>query len=114
MDYVIILKSSWLKSSWYPYLGGFLSIDLTHARIPMEDGTFDILYIWESTDKHVMDPNGPGYTSEFEFDEFPNTIEYDPWDLPFMQEDCIDTLLPRKYEYMENLTESQGKGLGSI
>jgi hypothetical protein len=25
-------------------LGGFLSMDLTHAHIPMGDGTFEILY----------------------------------------------------------------------
>jgi hypothetical protein len=25
-----------------------------------------------------MDPNSPDYTSEYEFDEVPNTIEYNP------------------------------------
>jgi hypothetical protein len=30
--------------SWSSTLGGFLSMDLTHVHIPMEDGTFDILY----------------------------------------------------------------------
>jgi hypothetical protein len=35
----------------------------------------------------VMDPNSPDYTSEDEFDEVLDTIEYDPRDLPFMQED---------------------------
>jgi hypothetical protein len=45
---VIDVPDAWgmlLSRSWYAYLGGFLSIDLTHAHIPMEDGTFDILYI---------------------------------------------------------------------
>jgi hypothetical protein len=31
-----------------------------------------------------------------------------------MQEDCIDTLLPRKDEYKENITEFQGKESRSI
>jgi hypothetical protein len=61
-----------------------------------------------------MDPNSPDYTSEDEFDEVPDTIEYDPRDLPFMQEDCIDMLLPRTDEYKENLAKFQGKEPGSI
>jgi hypothetical protein len=44
----------------------------------MGDGTFEILYSRERDEKHVMDPNGPDYTSECEFDEVPETIEYDP------------------------------------
>jgi hypothetical protein len=60
-----------------------------------------------------MDPNNPDYTSEDEFDEVPYTIEYDPLELPFMQEECIDTLLPRTDKYKENIVKFQGK-LGSI
>jgi hypothetical protein len=30
--------------SWSVFLGGFLSMDLTHAHIPMGDGTFEVLY----------------------------------------------------------------------
>jgi hypothetical protein len=30
-----------------------------------------------------MDPNGPDYTSECDFDVPHHIIEYDPWDLPF-------------------------------
>ena len=95
-------------------LDHFLSMDLSHAHIPMGNDTFEILYSRERADKHVMDLNGPYYTSEGEFDEVLDTIEYDPWDLPFMQEDCIDTLLPRKYEYNEKLKEFQGKESRSI
>jgi hypothetical protein len=51
----------------------------------------------------VTNPNGPDYTSEDEFDEVPNTIEYNPNDLPSMEEDSIDILLPRKNEYKEEL-----------
>ena len=59
-------------------------MDLTHAHILMGGGTFDILYSRERAEKHVMDPNDPDYTSECKFDEVPETIEYDPRDLPFM------------------------------
>ena len=45
-------------------LRGFLSMYLTHAHIPMGDGTFEILYSWERDEKHVMDPNSFDYTSE--------------------------------------------------
>jgi len=114
---VIDVPNAWgmlLSRSCSIYLGCFLSMDPTHAHIPMEEGTFDIVYSQERTDKHVMDPNGPDYTSECEVDVVPNTIEYDPRDLPCMQEDCIDTLLPRKYEYNEKLKEFQGKESRSI
>jgi hypothetical protein len=61
-----------------------------------------------------MDPNGLDYTSECDFDEVQYTIEYDPKDLPFMQEDYIDTLVPRTNEYKEKLAKIQGKEPGSI
>jgi hypothetical protein len=44
---VIDVLNSWgmvLLRSWYATLGGFLSMDLTHAHIPMGDGTFEVLY----------------------------------------------------------------------
>jgi hypothetical protein len=48
MDIVVIgILDAWgmlLSRSWSAALGGFLSIDLTHAHIPMGDGTFQILY----------------------------------------------------------------------
>ena len=67
-----------LSRSLSAALGCFLSMDLTHAHIPMDDDTFDILYSQERTDKHVMDPNGSDYRSECEIDAVPNTNEYDP------------------------------------
>ena len=63
----------------------------------------------------MTDPNGPEYTSEDEFDEVPDTIEYNPvHDLNFMQEDSIGMLLPRKNEYKEKLAKFHGKDPGSI
>jgi hypothetical protein len=56
-----------------------------------------------------MDPNGLDYTSECEFNEVPKTVEYDPKVLPFLQEDCIDVLLERTYEYKEKILKLQGK-----
>ena len=56
-------------------------MSLTHACIPMGNGTYEILHKWEKNDKHVMDLNSLDYTSEDEFDEVSNTIEYNPWDL---------------------------------
>jgi hypothetical protein len=44
---VIHVPDAWgmlLSRSWATTLGGFLSMDLTHAYIPMEDGTFEVLY----------------------------------------------------------------------
>jgi len=114
---VIDVLDAWgmlLSRSWSAAVEDFISMDLTHAHIPMGDGTFEILYSREQVDKHVMDPNGLDYMSEGDFDEVPKTIEYDPRDLHFMQEDCIDTLFPRKNEYKENLAKFQGKEPGSI
>jgi hypothetical protein len=96
---VIDVPDAWgmlLSRSWEATLGGFLSMDLTHAHIPMGDGTFKILYNREVSRKHVLDQNDPDYSSEDDFDEVPDTIEYDPRDLPFMQEDCIDTTSKNK------------------
>jgi hypothetical protein len=44
---VIDVPDAWgmlLLRSWYVSLGGFLSMDLTHAHIPMGDGIFEVLY----------------------------------------------------------------------
>jgi hypothetical protein len=50
-----------ISRSWSTTLGGFLSMDLTHAHIPMGDGTFQILYNREKFDIHVMNPDGHDY-----------------------------------------------------
>jgi hypothetical protein len=95
---VIDVPDAWgmlLSRSWCTTLGGFLSMDLTHAHIPMGDGTFEILYSQHVAKNHVVDPNSPDYWSDCEYDVTPQVIEYDPWDLPFAQEDCIDTLLSK-------------------
>jgi hypothetical protein len=57
------------------------------------------LYNPEKNDKHVMDPNGPDYINECDYDVPRQSIEYDPSEFPFMQEDSIDMLLPRTDEY---------------
>jgi hypothetical protein len=44
---VIDVLNAWvilLSRSWYFSLGDFLSMDLTHAHIPMGDDTFEVLY----------------------------------------------------------------------
>jgi len=64
--------------------------------------------------KHVMDPNHLHYHNDCEFDVPQHIIEYDPRDLPFAQEYCIYTLLPRIDKYKEKLVEFQGKEMGSI
>jgi hypothetical protein len=109
---VIDVLDDWgmlLSRSWTIDIGYFLSMDLTHAHIPMGNGTFEVLYNREQVDKHVMDTNSPEYTSEDEFDEVLDTIEYSIRNLPFMQEDFIDMLLPSTNEYKENITKFQGK-----
>jgi hypothetical protein len=62
----------------------------------------------------VADPSGLDYTSEDEFDEVLEKIEYNLKDFPFMQEYSIDMLLPRTIEYKEKLAKFQGKEPGSI
>jgi hypothetical protein len=48
MEIVVInVLDAWgmlLSRRWSTSLGGFLSMDLTHAHIPMGDGTFQIPY----------------------------------------------------------------------
>jgi hypothetical protein len=61
-----------------------------------------------------MDPSGPDYVSDCDYDVPPQIIEYDPYEFPFMQEDSIDTLLTRIYEYKEKLAKYHGKEPGSI
>jgi hypothetical protein len=118
MDIVVIdIPDAWgmlLSRSWSVALGGFLSMDLTHAHIPMGDGTFQILYNQEKDDRHVMDLDGLDYVSECDYDVPTQSIEYDPSELPFMQEDSIDVLLPWTDEYKEKLSKYHGKEPGSI
>jgi len=57
---------------------------LTHAHIPMGDGTYEMLYNRENKYTHVMDLRGPNYVSEHYHDMPPQVIEYDPSKLPFM------------------------------
>jgi hypothetical protein len=79
MNIVLIdVPDAWgmlLSRNWSAALGVFLSMELTHAHIPMGDDTFEVLYSRERADKHVTDPNCPDYTHEDEFDEVPYTIE---------------------------------------
>jgi hypothetical protein len=61
---VIDVLDSWgmfLSRSWCTTLGGFLSMDLTHARILMGDGTFEILYSQNVANNHLVDLNIPYY-----------------------------------------------------
>jgi len=60
-----------LSSTWSYALGGFLSMSLTHAYIPMGYVTYEILHSQEKNDKHVMDPSGPSYVSEHNYDVTP-------------------------------------------
>jgi hypothetical protein len=98
-----------LSRSWSTALGVFLSMEITHAHISMGDGTFQILYNREKVDRHVMNPDGPDYANECDYDVLPQTIEYDPSGLPFIREDSIDMLLPWTYQYKEKLAKYHGK-----
>jgi hypothetical protein len=61
-----------------------------------------------------MDPSGPNYVSEHNYDVPPQIIEYDPSELPFIQEDSIEMFLPWTDEYKEKLAKYHGKEPGSI
>jgi hypothetical protein len=114
---VIDLLDAWgilLSRCWSTTIGGFVSMDLTHAQIPMREISFEILYSWHVIKKHVMDPNHLDYHSDCQYDVPHRIVEYDPSDFPFAQEDCIDTFLPRTDEYKENIAKYQGKDPSSI
>jgi hypothetical protein len=100
MDILVISDSdSWgmiLLRIWSSSLGGFLSMNLTHAYIPMGDGMYEILHNREKKDTHVMDLRAPNYVSEHYYHMPPKVIEYDPSKLPFMQEETINMFLPWK------------------
>jgi hypothetical protein len=87
-------------------------MNLTHAYIPMGDGMYEILHNMEKKDTHVMDLRGPNYVSEHYHDMPPEFIEYDPYDLPFMQEYSIEMFLPWKNK--KKTTKYHGKEMGSI
>jgi hypothetical protein len=73
----------------------------------MGDRTFEILYSQHVVKNHVVDPNSPDYCSNCEYDVTPQVIEYDPWDLPFAQEDCINTLLLKTYSIRRSLPSTR-------
>jgi hypothetical protein len=103
-----------LSRSWSTGLRAFLSMDLTHAHVPMGDEIFQIIYNREKVDRHVMDPDGIDYVNECDYDVLSQTIEYDPSELPFFQEDSIDTLLPWTCQYKDKLAKYHGKETWSI
>jgi hypothetical protein len=98
MDILAIdIPNAWgmfLSRTWSSTLGGFLSMNLTQAYIPMGDGTYEILHNREKKDTHVMNMRGPNYASEHYHDIPPHIFEYDPFELPFMQEDAVEMFLP--------------------
>jgi hypothetical protein len=51
-------------------------------------------------------------SSEHNYDVPPQIIEYDPSELPFMQEDSIEMFLPWTDEYKENLQNTMGRSQG--
>jgi hypothetical protein len=61
----------------------------------------------------MMDLDGADFSNESEYDVHPQTIEYDPSELPFMQEESIDTILPWTNQYKEKLAKYHGKEPGS-
>jgi hypothetical protein len=118
MDIVVIdVPDAWgmiLSRIYSTTLGVLFSMDLTHAHIPMGDGTFQILYNREKNDRLVMDPDGHDYAYEYDYDVLPHTIEYDSSKLPFMKEDSIDMTLPWTDQYKEKLAKYHGKEPRSI
>jgi hypothetical protein len=116
MDILVIdVPDAWgmlLSRTWSSTLGGFLSMNLTHAYIPMGDGTYEILHNREKNDRHVMDLRGPNYVSEHYYDMPPQIIEYDPSELPFIQEDSIEMFLP--WTDKKKIAKYHGKEPGSI
>jgi hypothetical protein len=64
---VIDVSDAWgmlLSRNWAATLGGFLSMDLTYAYIPMEDGTFEVLYNRRATKVHVIEWDHPNRINE--------------------------------------------------
>jgi hypothetical protein len=65
-DLGMLLSRIWSYTLW-----GFLSMDLTHVHIFMVDETFEILYSQNVVKNHGVDPNGPNYCSDCEYDVAP-------------------------------------------
>ena len=88
MDILVIdVPDAWgmlLSRTWSSALGGFLGMNLTHAYIPMGNGTYEMLHNREKKYTHVMDLRGPNYVSEKYYDMPPQVTEYYPSKLPFM------------------------------
>jgi hypothetical protein len=65
MDVIVIdVPDAWqmlLSRKWAATLGGYLSMDLTHAHIPMRYGTFDDLYHQPFMKIHVQEPSSPDF-----------------------------------------------------
>jgi hypothetical protein len=61
-----------------------------------------------------MDPDGFDYVNECDYDVPTQSIEYDPYKLPFMHEDSIDIILPWTDKYKEKLSKYHGKEPWSI
>jgi hypothetical protein len=84
---MIDVSDAWgvlLSKSWVATLGGFFSMDLTHVHISIGDGILEIIYKWEVSMKHVLYRSDLDYSSKDDFDEVPDTVEYDPQDLDFI------------------------------
>jgi hypothetical protein len=64
-----------LSRNWFATLGGFLSMDLTHAHIPMGDGTFDILYSQPFLRNMYSSIDEPYSYSDDEFGVTPQTMD---------------------------------------
>ena len=61
---------------------------------------------------HVMNLRGPIYVNEHYHDIPPQIFEYDPSELPFMQEDSIEMFLP--WTDKKKTAKYHGEELGSI
>ena len=75
MDILVIdVPDAWgmlLSKNWSSSLGGFLSMNLAHAYIPMGDVTYEILHNRENKYTLVMDLDGHDYASECDYDVLP-------------------------------------------
>jgi hypothetical protein len=91
-----------------------MSMDCSHAFIPMGDGTYDVLYSQSESPRHVYDLRSAESIGADDFDRVSYEPPYDASELPFAGEESFEVLFLRNGERREALTQYQGKDVGEV
>jgi len=103
-----------LSKDWTTTLGGYMSMDYSHAFIPMGDETYDVLYSQSESPCHVYDLHSAESIGDYNFDKVSYEPPYDTSELPFAGEESFEVLFLRNGERREALNQYQGKDVGEV